>query len=68
MASLAYSMAIASPNVRADVIEITEFPELALKYGVVGVPLTVINEGVRLRGALSQPNFLEPVIKEGMSV
>lgn len=67
MASLAYGMAIACPLVRADVIEISEFPELALRYGVVGVPMTVVNEGIRLKGSLSEVNLLEPIAKAGIS-
>ena len=41
---LAQQMAFYSPRVRADMIEATEFPQLAQKYNVYGVPRTVINE------------------------
>ena len=37
-------MAYASTNVRADGVESSEFPHLAVKYQVAGVPRTVINE------------------------
>lgn len=68
MASLAYSMALFSPRIRADVIEITEFSDLALQYGVIGVPMTVINEGTRVRGSLSESTFVEPIVKAGMGI
>ncbi len=43
MVQLAHKLAIASPLVRADGVEATEFPELSDKYGVYGVPRTVIS-------------------------
>lgn len=42
---LAHRMALASPMVTSDAIEATEFPDLADKYRVSGVPHTVINLG-----------------------
>lgn len=48
---LAHQLAIASPLVRADMVEATEFPHLAIKYQVMGVPRTVINETVHIEGA-----------------
>ncbi len=48
---LAHQMAIASPMVRADMVEAIEFPHLAMKYQVMGVPRTVINETVHIEGA-----------------
>ena len=57
--TLAHQMAIASPNVRADMVEAMEFPHLAVKYQVMGVPRTVINETVHLEGAAPEPMVLE---------
>ncbi|HEY68562.1 MAG TPA: glutaredoxin [Thermoflexia bacterium] len=56
---LAHQMAIASPMVRADMVEAMEFPHLAIKYQVMGVPRTVINEMVHLEGAAPEPMVLE---------
>ncbi len=42
---LAHQMAMESPLVQADMVESYEFPELAERYGVGGVPHTVINDG-----------------------
>jgi len=56
---LAHQMAIASPMVRADMVEATEFPHLALQYQVMGVPRTVINEAVYIEGAAPEPMVLE---------
>jgi glutaredoxin-like protein len=56
---LAHQMAIASPMVRADMVEATEFPHLSIKYQVMGVPRTVINETTHIEGAAPEPMVLE---------
>jgi glutaredoxin-like protein len=56
---LAHQLAIASPMVRADMVEATEFPHLAMKYQVMGVPRTVINEKTHIEGAAPEPMVLE---------
>jgi glutaredoxin-like protein len=47
--NLAHAMALESPLVQAEMVEATEFPELAVRFNVSGVPQTTINEG---RGTL----------------
>ncbi|HEV2357389.1 MAG TPA: thioredoxin family protein [bacterium] len=59
---LAHAMALESPRVRADVIESMEFPALADRYGVYGVPKIVLNEARSFEGALPEPAFLEQVM------
>lgn len=56
---LAHHLAIASDFVKADMVEATEFPHLAQKYHVMGVPRSVINETVHQEGAAPEPMFLE---------
>ena len=56
---LAHHMALASPMVRADMVEAQEFPHLSTKYQVMGVPRTVINESVHIEGAAAEPMVLE---------
>jgi glutaredoxin-like protein len=58
---LAHQLAVASPMVRADMVEATEFPQLAIKYQVMGVPRTVINETVHIEGAAPEPMVLDKV-------
>lgn len=48
---LAHAMAMVSDMITADMIESVEFPQLAEKYGVLGVPRTVINEDTTFEGA-----------------
>lgn len=61
--ALSYEMAYANPNIRADGIESSEFPQLAIKYQVAGVPRTVINEDTSLEGVVS-PDMLLQAIEE----
>jgi glutaredoxin-like protein len=60
---LAHQCALESSLVRGEMIEATEFPHLAQKYHVFGVPKTVMNETVTVDGAVSEQVFLEHVIK-----
>jgi glutaredoxin-like protein len=62
VASTAYKFAIESDLIKADVVDASEFPHLALKYGVMGVPKTVINEKTEFVGALPEDLFLEHVL------
>jgi protein-disulfide isomerase len=56
---LAHHLAIASDKVTADMVEAIEFPHLAQKYSVMGVPRSVINETVHQEGAAPEPMLLE---------
>lgn len=56
---LGHKMAAASPMVKADMVEAQEFPHLAMKYEVMGVPRTVINEWTHVEGAASEAMVLE---------
>jgi Thioredoxin domain len=44
MASLAVAFATVSPKINATIIEAQEFPDIASRYTVMGVPRTVIDE------------------------
>lgn len=58
-------MAVENANITADTVECTEFPELAEKYEVSGVPKIVVNETVEFLGAQPEPVFLRHVLKAG---
>ena len=61
--SLANRMAIASALVSARTIEANEFPDLSARFGVQGVPRTVVNERGAFVGALPEPHFVDAVLK-----
>ncbi len=55
---LAHKLAIENDNIRSDMIESIEFPHLANKYGVYGVPKVIINEETEFEGALPESTFV----------
>jgi glutaredoxin-like protein len=61
-AAIAHKLAVESDMIRADVIDATEFPQLAQKYGVIGVPKIIINEKVEFTGAFSEDLFAEHAV------
>ncbi len=56
---MAHQFAIENSNIKAQMIEAMEFPELADKYGVMAVPKIVINDAVEFEGAVPEEMFLE---------
>jgi predicted DsbA family dithiol-disulfide isomerase len=55
--------ALESDMVRADMVEAIEFPHLANKYQVFGVPRTVINDKVHQEGAVPEPILLAKLLE-----
>jgi glutaredoxin-like protein len=60
---LAHQIALESPWVKSDMVESTEFPHLAHKYGVSGVPKTIINEDMSIEGSAPEETLLEKVLE-----
>ena len=60
--STAHEMAFASPHITAYAVEATEFPDLARKYMVSGVPKTVVNDDIEILGALPEPDFVSQAL------
>ena len=59
-------MAFASPNITAYAVEVTEFPDMARRYMVNGVPKTVVDAGgveVEILGAVPQDEFVEQALQ-----
>jgi hypothetical protein len=55
-------MAFANPHITAFAVEATEFPDLARRYRVNGVPKTVVNEDVEIMGGLPQDDFVRQAL------
>ena len=55
-------MAFASQHITSYAVEATEFPDLARRYRVTGVPKTVVNDTVEILGALPQDAFVEQAL------
>ena len=59
--STAHKLAFLNSNIKADMVEVTEFPHLSNKYNVKGVPRTVINEDDFVEGAVPEEMLLEKI-------
>jgi len=59
----AHKLAVEFPRVRADMVEATEFPELAERFGVSGVPKTIVNGWVGFVGAQPEEVLAEAVLQ-----
>ena len=55
-------MALENPNITADAVEISEFPELGARYRVMGVPKTMINGKEGIDGALPENAFVTALL------
>jgi predicted DsbA family dithiol-disulfide isomerase len=60
---LAHKLAIENEHVTADVVEVSEFIDMAQRYRVQGVPKTVVNDQVEFLGAVPEPRFIQEVLK-----
>jgi hypothetical protein len=57
-------MAMESPLVEAEMVEATEFPELAERFNVSGVPQTTINHGAGIVvGAVPEEQLLAEIMR-----
>jgi glutaredoxin-like protein len=61
-ASVAHKLAIESDMIIADVIETSEFPDLAMKHNVIGVPKIIVNDKTEFVGAFNEDLFAENVL------
>lgn len=59
----AHRFAMASKHIRGDMVEISEFPHLAVKYRVQGVPNTIINEDHSIVGGQPEAAFVQAILK-----
>ena len=60
---MAHKLAIENEHITADVVEVSEFIDMAQRYRVQGVPKTVVNDRIEIIGAVPEPRFIEEVLK-----
>lgn len=58
---MAHKLAILSPRITADAVEVSEFPDMIQKYNVSGVPKIVVNETIEFVGAQPADAFLQAI-------
>jgi glutaredoxin-like protein len=62
-ARLAHKLAIENEHITADVVEVSEFIDMAQLYRVQGVPKTVVNERIEMVGAVPESRFMQQVFE-----
>lgn len=67
MSRAVFQMALVNPRIKPEVIEVNEFPELAQRYDVKAVPLTVIEDRIAIPGAVAEKDLVEQVLKASQS-
>jgi len=60
---LAHKLAIENEHITADVVDVSEFIDMAQRYQVRGVPKTVVNDRIEIVGAVPEPRFIQEVMK-----
>ena len=58
-----HRFAMANDYITGDMVELAEFPHLAVKYNVQGVPKIIINEKESVTGALPDMDLAKEVLK-----
>jgi glutaredoxin-like protein len=61
MVSLAHQFAMENEHIKSDMIEVSEFPQLGVKYNISGVPKTVINESFEVLGLQPEEELVRQV-------
>lgn len=59
----AHRFAMASAYVTSDMVEISEFPHLAVKHNIQGVPNTIINETQSVVGAQPEMEVIKAMLR-----
>jgi hypothetical protein len=59
----AQRFAMVNDNIVADMVEVTEFPQLLQKYRVMGVPRTIINENNFIEGMVPEEHFIAKILE-----
>ncbi len=59
---LAHQAAMENRLITVDAVEVSEFPHLAQKYSIRGVPKTVINENHSIEGSGPEAAFLNKIL------
>lgn len=59
----AHRIALENDNVKADMVNAQEFPQLTQKYNVFSVPKIVINETTQFEGSLPENAFVQKIVE-----
>lgn len=59
----AHMAAFVSDQVRGDMVEAQEFPDLSQRFSVYGVPKTIINDVGEVEGAVPELRFMDQILQ-----
>ncbi len=54
---------MANDNIVSDMVELAEFPDIAKKYNIQGVPRIVINDALVIVGDMPKADFAQEILK-----
>ena len=57
-----HQLAMESPLVTGDAVDLVDFPELVDRYNILAAPTVVVNESNRFYGALDEEEFIDEVM------
>jgi glutaredoxin-like protein len=60
--NMAHEMAWANPYITAYAVEVTEYPDLARRFHVTGVPKTVVDDTIEILGAIPEEEFINQAL------
>ncbi|HIM15238.1 MAG TPA: hypothetical protein EYM31_05695 [Acidobacteria bacterium] len=60
---MAYRLAAASSRITAVAVDAMEFPDLARRYQVTGVPKTVVNDVIEIMGSKPEDEFIAEILR-----
>jgi len=63
LANIAHRMALENENISAHMINISDFPHLAMRFNIENVPHTVVNGNIPVEGALNEKDFTNKILE-----
>ena len=60
--NLTHEMAFANSNITSFAVEVTEYPDLARRYHVTGVPKTVVDDSIEILGTIPEADFINQAL------
>jgi glutaredoxin-like protein len=67
VANTAFRMALAQASVKAEVVEISEYPELVQRFAVTATPTTVIDGRTAIRGLIDETELAVQILRSAES-
>lgn len=67
VAKTAFRVALAQASVKAEVVEISEYPELVQRFGVTATPTTVIDGRTTIRGLVDETQLAAQILRSAES-